>query len=134
MSDAVAFFVYGTLKRGESRENCWPYRPIAVLRGSVGGTLWQIADYPGLVLGEESRVAGEIWLFTASQESKILQVLDEVEGYPDLFDRVSVECETLDGQPIHATTYTFAKQLKPTYEEVPADANGVVHWRGQRFL
>ena len=134
-NELVAFFAYGTLKRGECRENCWPCRPVAVLRGSTPGSLWQVADYPGLKLEGESRVVGEIWLFPAKQEQRLLDVLDEVEGYPTLYTREVVECETLDGQPITATTYVFNKPILPTYAEVPADTQGMVNWTGnpQRF-
>ena len=135
MPDIVAFFAYGTLKRGECREKCWPCRPVAVLRGSTPGSLWEVADYPGLKLEGETRVLGELWLFDAKHEAKLLEVLDEVEGYPTLYTREVVECETLDGQPITATTYVYNRPIQPTFEKVEADAQGMIDWRGdtQRF-
>lgn len=133
--EVVAFFAYGTLKRGEVREQHWPARPLAVLRGSIPGSLWEVADYPGLKLEGETRVLGEIWLFPAKQEERILAVLDEVEGYPSLYTREVVECETLDGQPISATVYVYNQPILPSHAAVPADAQGLVTWRGpgQRF-
>ncbi len=136
MSDeVVAFFAYGTLKRGEVREQQWPCRPIAVLRGSTPGSLWEVADYPGLKIEGETRVMGEIWLFPAEQEKRILEVLDVVEGYPTLYTREVVDCETLDGQPISATVYVFNQPILPSHPLVPADDQGLVTWRGpsQRF-
>lgn len=136
MSDeVVAFFAYGTLKRGEVREKHWPCRPIAVLRGSTPGSLWEVADYPGMKIEGVTRVAGEIWLFPAKQEERILAVLDEVEGYPELYSREVVDCETLDGQPIAATVYLFNPPISPSHSPVPADEQGLVTWRGsgQRF-
>jgi len=131
-NELVAFFAYGTLKRGEVRENCWPCRPVAVLRGSTPGSLWQVADYPGLKLEGETRVLGEIWLFKAKQEERVLKVLDEVEGYPTLYTREVVACETLDGQPISATTYVYNQPILPTHDQVPPDAQGMVTWTGNR--
>jgi len=126
----IAFFAYGTLKRRESRENCWPCRPIAVIRATTPGALWQIADYPGMKLADDTRVAGEVWLFPAKQQQRLLSVLDDVEGYPNLFDRTSVTCETLDGQEIVATVYLFNRPIEPAHTSVPPDGNGVVHWTG----
>lgn len=133
--EVVAFFVYGTLKRGECREQHWPCKPLAVLRGSTPGSLWEVADYPGLQLKGETRVMGEIWLFRANQEAPILEVLDVVEGYPVHYTREVVECLTLDGQPITATTYVFNEPILESHPPVPADEQGYVTWRGpgQRF-
>ena len=131
MSDeVVAFFAYGTLKRGEAREPLWPCRPIAVLRGVTPGTLWQVADYPGLTLEGDTRVLGELWLFRAKQEARVLEVLDEVEGYPTLYTREKVPCETLDGQPIIATTYVFNKPILPEYRRIMPDSKGLIDWKG----
>lgn len=131
MSDeVVAFFAYGTLKRGEVREPLWPCRPIAVLRGWTQGTLWQVADYPGLKLEGDTRVLGELWLFRAKNEAHVLQVLDEVEGYPTLYTRASVPCETLDGQPIVATTYVFNKPILPEYRRIELNSEGLIDWKG----
>ncbi|MBI1246766.1 gamma-glutamylcyclotransferase [bacterium] len=129
--EVIAFFAYGTLKRGEVRERHWPCRPIAVLRGWTVGSLWEVADYPGLKLEGETRVLGELWLFDAKQEERLLKVLDEVEGYPSLYTRDVVECETLDGQPITATAYIYNRPILPTHPKVPADAQGMIHWTSQ---
>lgn len=134
MSDEiVAFFVYGTLKRGEVRQSCWPTRPLAVLRGRTRGSLWQVADYPGLLLEGEDQVLGELWLFKAKQEPRILEVIDQVEGYPSLYSRQTVECETLDGQPISATVYVYNRPIPPTVARVEPDSQGVVHWSGKSY-
>jgi len=128
--EIIAFFAYGTLKRRESREKCWPCRPIAVIRATTPGALWQIADYPGMKIDDNSRVAGEVWLFRTEQQQLILSVLDEVEGYPELFDRTSVICETLDGQELAATVYLYNGPIKDSHACVAPDENGIIHWTG----
>lgn len=133
MSDEIiAFFVYGTLKRRECREACWPCRPVAVLRATAAGSLWQVADYPAMLAQGETRVLGEIWLFPAHSEQRILNALDEVEGYPDLFTRETIDCATLDGDPIAATTYLYNQPILPSHHPVEANTEGLIEWTGGR--
>ena len=70
-------FVYGTLRRGEQRDiNLLRPAPVWVGRGSVGGLLYDLGSYPGLVTAEGAeRVQGEVYAISAVLE----QQLDEIE-------------------------------------------------------
>lgn len=73
-------FVYGTLRRGEQRDiNCLFPAPIWVGRGCVTGTLYDLGDYPGLVLdacgATGGEVMGEVYWVTA----ELAHLLDEIE-------------------------------------------------------
>lgn len=74
-------FVYGTLSRGEQRDiNLLKPTPRWVGRASVEGVLYDLGDYPGLVLGidqhpGQQKVRGEVYQITDELE----HLLDEIE-------------------------------------------------------
>jgi gamma-glutamylcyclotransferase (GGCT)/AIG2-like uncharacterized protein YtfP len=74
-------FVYGTLRRGEQRDiNLLTPAPRWVGKASVEGILYDLGDYPGLVLGRDGyrtqeKVRGEVYEITEQLE----RVLDEIE-------------------------------------------------------
>ncbi|MBA3594271.1 MAG: gamma-glutamylcyclotransferase [Polaromonas sp.] len=69
-------FVYGTLRRGDVRDitRLQP-APQFVGVGSVAGLLYDLGPYPGLLLGGEGRVTGEVYAISAELE----RLLDEIE-------------------------------------------------------
>ena len=109
------FFVYGTLKRGQCREACWPAAPLQVQTGFVRGTLIDLVEYPGLLPGEDW-VRGEIWQIAAAHVAETLRVLDAIEGFQaagdsdNLYDRRRVEVYRAvnDREPtVIANTYWY---------------------------
>ncbi|MBI2727083.1 MAG: gamma-glutamylcyclotransferase [Polaromonas sp.] len=69
-------FVYGTLCSGEQRDiNNLNPRPRYIGEGSVPGTLYDLGSYPGIVLGGQGTVRGEVYRISAELETK----LDEIE-------------------------------------------------------
>jgi gamma-glutamylcyclotransferase (GGCT)/AIG2-like uncharacterized protein YtfP len=112
----LGVFVYGTLKRGQCREHCWPVPPSKIFDGYVLGTLYGRSDYPALVAGAD-RVIGELWCYDTALD-RVVQVLDEIEetnqvGVPDLYKRAIVQVHSLDGNLIGpAYTYHYAQDLK----------------------
>lgn len=72
-------FVYGTLKRGGTNHHfIRAQKFIDFAHSQPGYTLYQVADYPGLVLDttDHTGVSGEIWEVDAA----CLQALDHLEG------------------------------------------------------
>lgn len=70
-------FVYGTLRRGEVNDiNQLIPTPEFIGGSSVGGSLYPLGWYPGLVLDDRSRVVGEVYAISPQLETK----LDEIEG------------------------------------------------------
>ncbi|MES2955128.1 MAG: gamma-glutamylcyclotransferase family protein [Pseudomonadota bacterium] len=69
-------FVYGTLRRGDVRD-ITRLQPAPQFAGtaSVGGVLYDLGPYPGLRLGGEGRVTGEVYAISAELEQR----LDEIE-------------------------------------------------------
>ncbi|QEF99348.1 AIG2-like family protein [Stieleria maiorica] len=114
MIDSV--FVYGTLKRGQCRESCWPVRPLRVMPGWIRGTLYGREDYPALLPGEH-RVVGELWVFDPGAIPRVLSVLDDIEGTDgnsadDLYHRHLVEVRNDAGELI-ATAYSYFYHRDP---------------------
>jgi gamma-glutamylcyclotransferase (GGCT)/AIG2-like uncharacterized protein YtfP len=110
ISEPTAVFVYGTLKRGEFRERCWPRPPISIELATTGGALYDLGPYPALVAGDDT-VAGELWQIAPDDIEETLVALDRVEGFAgtsdDLYRRVIVECQTAAGST-RAWTYQLA--------------------------
>lgn len=71
-------FVYGTLRRG-GRNDIARYRPAPQWIGeaNIAGTLFDLGAYPGIVLGGERRVKGEVYAIEPAVEAA-LDVLEEV--------------------------------------------------------
>ena len=75
-------FVYGTLRRGEQRDiNFLTPAPRWMGPASVEGVLYDLGEYPGLVLGLEpvpgqTKVKGEVYEIAGGLE----RLLDEIEG------------------------------------------------------
>lgn len=69
-------FVYGTLRRGDVRDitRLLP-APQFVGMGSVAGVLYDLGPYPGVLLGGDDRVQGEVYVISADLE----RLLDEIE-------------------------------------------------------
>ncbi len=79
-------FVYGTLRRGEDNDiNLLTPTPHFVGAGSVGGVMYHLGGYPGVVLNNslEYNIVGEVYAITPELE----KVLDEIEMiYPQQRD------------------------------------------------
>jgi len=68
-------FVYGTLRRGGTNHFRISGADL-VAEGTVKGRIYRISWYPGLVLGDEGQVKGEVYSVDAAQ----LLELDAFEG------------------------------------------------------
>lgn len=71
-------FVYGTLRAGGSND-IRRFRPMPqwVGQGAIAGTLYDLGAYPGMTLGGEGRVIGEVYSVCAEVEAA-LDHLEEV--------------------------------------------------------
>ena len=109
-------FVYGTLKRGQCRERCWPLVPTAGHPAWTFGELYDTGPFPALVAGSD-RVAGELWSYEPSAITTVLKALDVIEGTNqpgcvNEYDRVLVDVFGTDEEhgPVRAYTYYYAQQ------------------------
>jgi len=134
MSGTNAVFVYGTLKRGECRADCWPREPLRVEHASTLGMLYDLGRYPALLSGD-NLVLGEIWTFVPNDITETLRVLDAIEcfaqGGVDLYVRKVVPCgvETDTSAPISAHCYFLADaSTVGSHQRLQADPDGFCRW------
>ena len=81
-ADCRHVFVYGTLRRGDVRDiNHLRPAPAFVAMASVQGVLYNLGAYPGVVLGGEGRVVGEVYAISAGLEQQ-LDTIEEVWPQP----------------------------------------------------
>ena len=101
-------FVYGTLRRGGSNAFRMDGAEF-VGAATVGGALYRISWYPGLVLDGDGRVTGEIYRVGAEQ----LRALDEFEGLAageiegSEYRRVRVEADAGDDEVVEVWVYEW---------------------------
>ena len=101
-------FVYGTLRRGGSNAIRMDGAEF-VGPATVGGALYRISWYPGLVLDGDGRVTGEIYRVGAEQ----LRALDEFEGLAageiegSEYRRVRVEADAGDDEVVEVWVYEW---------------------------
>jgi gamma-glutamylcyclotransferase (GGCT)/AIG2-like uncharacterized protein YtfP len=109
-------FVYGTLRAAFDGPMARWLRQSARLVGpaTIGGTLYRVADYPGLVAGPGGRVQGD--LFALADAAAILAVLDDYEEcaahhpQPHEYRRVAMTVQAADG-PVTAWVYLYARDI-----------------------
>ena len=134
MSDVNSVFVYGTLKCGQCRADCWPCEPLGVEPASTSGALYDLGPYPALLTGPD-RVVGEIWTFAAADMDETLAVLDQIECYGqggvDLYLRRIVPCGVGLGQADTVRAYCYfladADSVVPD-QRVTAGTDGYCRW------
>jgi len=112
--DSDYIFVYGTLRRSVNLEKHALMSPYChfVSTGFCRGYLYEIDNYPGLVLDEEGMIIkGEIYQIT--DKSKLFNVLDEYEGcteddeQPHEYRRELIHIESEEGNEYACWVYIF---------------------------
>ena len=103
-------FVYGTLKRGGRYHDLLATQKfIGEARTATGYTLYQPADYPGMVHTEKDTegVTGELWEVSTDYLAK----LDALEGLPQkLYERVPIAL-LAPHDSIAAESYLYLRPL-----------------------
>jgi gamma-glutamylcyclotransferase (GGCT)/AIG2-like uncharacterized protein YtfP len=132
MPTFTSIFVYGTLKQGECRADCWPYDPQSIQPAATSGALYDLGPYPALLSGKDS-VLGEIWTFRAEQMRETLRVLDQIEGYGqgeiDLYIRQVVPCMDQKDLNIDAYCYFLADpSMLTASQRIATDSRGFCRW------
>jgi len=107
VSDPFALFVYGTLRRGEENHGVLANARLIESRVALlGYEMLSLGAYPGIIARAGATATGELYEVPRDD----LAALDELEDYPELYDRRWVEL----ANGAHALTYVLQ----------PAHANG----------
>ena len=112
-------FVYGTLRAGGSND-IRRYRPTPqwVGQGSVPGTLYDLGAYPGMTIGGEGRVIGEVYMVNADVEAaldRLEEVLDDDSGE---YRRRSVRVAVADVGDVDCLIYEIHPDRVRTAPEI----------------
>ena len=132
MTQHLPIFVYGTLKRGEEREQMWPHVPVKVSEGTLRAALYDLGPYPALGPGDDC-VVGELWFVREEHLRRTLEVLDRIEcfgqGGVDLYVRRVVDCQDAAGTLQRAYAYFYAdEEALKDVPRVPSDQRGECVW------
>lgn len=95
--------VYGTLKRGYSRHRYLRGQRFLGVAWTVPGyRLYDGGSYPALVRDQlDGVVEGELW----EVDKRCLEILDQVEGAPDLYERAMIELDVPAGATVETYLY-----------------------------
>jgi len=127
--DLLPFFVYGTLRPGYGNSRGWVGRARAVHDGDATVDGFRLAapqygGFPYAIPAEGSRIVGALIFPEPGEYAAVLYRLDQLEGYPNHYDRIRVRVETPDGW-LWAWIYTPpAADLKDGYWERMATVPG----------
>ena len=99
-------FVYGTLRLGTNNEHAAMLARVArfVGTGKVQGELRRLANYPGLILGGDGWVPGDV--FELAPDGETLLLLDEYEGSEE-FGRIEASIRMDSGEWVQAQVYIY---------------------------
>lgn len=111
----AAFFVYGTLKTGQSNYHLIAPAVRAVAPATIRGRLYDLGPFPALAEGDES-VHGELLTVDPAALPRLLALLDDLEGYfpgdPDgsMYLRRVVPATLADGGAAPAYAYFYNRE------------------------
>ena len=88
MKEGDLLFVYGTLRKGEGSDLSISSGAEFVSEDDINGNIYNLGWYPGVTIGGNNVVHGEVFKLT---DASIIRQLDIYEGYPNLYDRSVVE-------------------------------------------
>ena len=105
-------FTYGSLQRdfdnemSELVQRSFAYRG----KGYIEGSLYDVGTFPAAILAGRpgSKVHGELFRIPPC-EIPLVDLLDEYEGCPELYERVLMEVNTEDGKTIDAMVYVYQR-------------------------
>ncbi len=111
----TVLFVYGLLRSDMSAglQSFVPGKARLLGRATVGGRLYDLEDFPGLVLdGSGSRVLGEVWEVTDVLAWPVLDEFEDVrlEG-TGLYRREAIEAVLEDGRQVLAQAYLYNRAV-----------------------
>ena len=104
-------FVYGSLKVGGYFSRAFDRQRKFAIPASVKGTLLNLSSFPGLILGGEKEVQGELHLY--KDFHKVVREMDYIEGYRkrndlgNLYHKQVINVKMDDYKTVRALVYTL---------------------------
>jgi gamma-glutamylcyclotransferase (GGCT)/AIG2-like uncharacterized protein YtfP len=99
------FFVYGTLRRGDSNDitRLQP-APRFVGTARIRGVMFHLGGYPGVTLGGDHEVVGEVYAVGAQLEAKLDAIESEYPAQPDEYAKRAITVQ-VDGKTLDCLVY-----------------------------
>jgi gamma-glutamylcyclotransferase (GGCT)/AIG2-like uncharacterized protein YtfP len=115
------FFVYGTLRRGDDNDiTRLEPAPRFVGHASIQGVMYHLGGYPGVTLGGDTRVVGEVYAVGAQLETKLDAIESEYPAQADEYAKRDISVQ-VDGQTVACCVY----EINPAYTlGMPVIASG----------
>jgi len=98
--EPIYVFVYGTLKKGKSRNYVFEHHRYLGTATVQGLDMYDLFSFPGVIKGSGS-VAGEVYHIAPA----VLTLLDRIESYPDFYTRDLVDAHLEDGSVVKTWVY-----------------------------
>ena len=119
-SSARHVFVYGTLRAGGSND-IRRFRPLPrwVGQGAIAGTLYDLGAYPGITLGGEGRVLGEIYSVCAEVEAALDRLEEVREDDSGEYRRRTVRVPVADMGEVDCLVYEIHPDRVRTAPVIP---------------
>ncbi len=113
MPEPQLFFVYGTLRRGDDND-ITQLSPAPEFMGSASifGTMFHLGGYPGVTLGGEGQIVGEVYAVSAELEKTLDAIESEYPAQPDEYAKRPIRVQ-LAGQ----WRDCFVYEINPAYVE-----------------
>jgi gamma-glutamylcyclotransferase (GGCT)/AIG2-like uncharacterized protein YtfP len=121
MPEAQLFFVYGTLRRGDSNDitRLLP-APQFIGPASIVGVMYHLGGYPGVTLGGSGQIVGEVYSVSAELEKKLDAIESEYPAQPDEYAKRQIWVQ-VNGQMRDCKVY----EINPAYVQgKPVIASG----------
>jgi len=85
-------FVYGTLKQGNRTRGMQHFGGEAEFMGNAvtsdaAYSMYDLGAFPAVVLGGKNKISGEVF----KVDDDVLSVLDQIEGYPEFYQRKEIK-------------------------------------------
>lgn len=91
MPEAQLFFVYGTLRRGDANDiTLLTPAPQFIGHASIAGTMHHLGGYPGVTLGGQHAIVGEVYAVSAELEKILDAIESEYPAQPDEYAKRAI--------------------------------------------
>jgi gamma-glutamylcyclotransferase (GGCT)/AIG2-like uncharacterized protein YtfP len=99
------FFVYGTLRKGDDNDitRLQP-APRYVGTARIKGTMFHLGGYPGVTLGGDKDIVGEVYAVGAALEAKLDAIESEYPAQPDEYAKRAITLQ-VDGLALDCFVY-----------------------------
>ena len=105
-------FAYGSLQRDFDNEmSRLVERSFSFTdKGYIEGSLYDVGEFPAAIMAGRpgSKVHGELFRIPPC-EASLVELLDEYEGCPQLYERVLAEVTTNSGKTVNAMVYVYKR-------------------------